>query len=115
MNICTDLTQSNELTKMLPLESSDMHYSKHPIENYYSPIPIIGKYSKMQNEIPCWSLSALMHIISQYSDYTIDVTNGKIVAFVSPFNSYNVIRYENTQLVDLCVDIIRKLNNYKLL
>ena len=36
--ICTDILQSKKLAEILPLESADMYYSKHALENYYSPI-----------------------------------------------------------------------------
>ena len=56
----TSKEQSEMLIKLgIPIESADMHYLKHSLENFYSPIPFIGKYSKIHDEIPCWSLAAL--------------------------------------------------------
>ena len=58
--ICTDLIQSKKLIELgIDVNTADMYYTKHSIENYYSPIPFLGKYSKIQDEIPCWSLTAL--------------------------------------------------------
>jgi len=65
----TDIEQSKKLAEILALESADMHYSKHSLENYYSPIPLIGKYSNIQNEIPCWSLAALLKLIPNFNMY----------------------------------------------
>lgn len=50
----TDLEQSKKLAEILPPESADMYYNQHPLENYYSPIPYMGKYSAIHNQIPCW-------------------------------------------------------------
>lgn len=61
--IYTDILQSKTLVKILPIESADMYYYKHYLEDYYSPIPNIGNYSAMQNQIPCWSTSALLDVI----------------------------------------------------
>ena len=66
MKAYTDIEQSKKLAKILPLESADMYYSKHSLENYYSPIPLIGKHSNIHNEIPCWSLAALSEFILPY-------------------------------------------------
>lgn len=35
-----------------------MHYDKDSLENYYSPIPLIGKYSEIHDQFTCWSLAA---------------------------------------------------------
>ena len=63
----TDLEQSRKLAEILPIESADMYYSKHSLENYYSPIPLIGKYSNIRNDIPCWSLAALLKLIPNFN------------------------------------------------
>jgi len=70
MKAYTDIEQSKKLAEILPIESSDMHYSKHPLENYYSPMPLIGKCSKIQNDIPCWSFAALFEVLPKFiGDY----------------------------------------------
>ena len=33
--ICTDILQSKKLAEISPLESADMYYSNHSLENYY--------------------------------------------------------------------------------
>ena len=77
--IYTNILQSKTLAEILPLESSDMYYSNHSLENYYSPIPNIGKYSAMQNQIPCWSISALLEIIRNNGRYELQMYEGGIL------------------------------------
>lgn len=65
--ICTSLEQSKKLIELgIDVSTADMYYSNHSIENYYSPIPHIGNYSIMHNQMPCWSLSALLELMPPY-------------------------------------------------
>ena len=63
MKSYTDLEQSKKLAEFLPLKSADMYYSNHSFENGYRPIPHIGDYSIIYNQLPCWSLAALSNFI----------------------------------------------------
>ena len=59
--ICTSIEQSQKLIELgINITTADMYYVKHSLENYYSPIPLIGKYSEIHNQIPAWSLSSLL-------------------------------------------------------
>ena len=55
----TSVEQSQKLIKFgINKTTSGMHYDKHPLENYYSPIPIIGKYSEIHDQLPlCYMLA----------------------------------------------------------
>ena len=67
MKSYTDIEQSKKLIESgIDKTTSDMHYEKDSLENYYSPIPLIGKYSEMHNQFPCWSLAALLGFIPNY-------------------------------------------------
>lgn len=68
----TDIEQAKKLVEILPLESADMHYDKHSLENYYCPIPLIGKYSAIHDQIPCWSLASLLKVIGNIFKYSLD-------------------------------------------
>lgn len=113
----TSLEQSRELAKILPFESADMHYIKHPIEKYYSPIPLIGKYSKIQDEMPCWSLATLINILPRSIEFKGDEY---YLRFMKEYVEYandevSIIgRYlhttSNNNLVDACVEMIIKLH-----
>jgi hypothetical protein len=60
----TDLEQSKQLAKILPLESADMYYSKHNTiyaNTLYGSCDI--EYFNIHEYIPCWSLAALMNLL----------------------------------------------------
>ena len=108
--VCTDILQSKKLTEILPLESADMYYSKHPIENYYSPIPNIGNYSAMLNQIPCWSTSALLEIIRNNGRYELQMFEG---GYYFETNGFMTESYFNP--VDACYELVLKLHELNIL
>ena len=116
----TDLEQSKKLAEILALESADMYYSKHSLENYYSPIPLIGKYSNMQNEIPCWSLAALIDIIENIEQkVTVSFTHCNDKCWVdvhfSEFGSFCQDYELYDSKLDSLIAIIEKLKSRNLL
>ena len=74
--ICTSIEQSKKLAEILPLESADMYYNQHSLENYYSPIPHIGNYSAIHNQMPCWSVAALLEVIRNNGRYELQMYEG---------------------------------------
>ena len=112
----TDLAQAKKLAEILPFESADMWYqhigisikngSEKPI--YF---PMIIRDDESDEDIPCWSLAALIDVLPkihglkpildleecsiQYSGVDLYITAGNIV--------------------DVCVDMILKLNELKIL
>ena len=104
MKAYTDLKQSKKLAKILSIESADMYYSKHSLENYYSPIPLIGKYSKIQDEIPCWSSTALLKVIRNNGRYELQMYEG---GYYFEVNGFMTESYFNP--VDACFEMILKL------
>ena len=109
----TDLEQSKKLAEILALESADMYYSKHSLENYYSPIPLIGKYSNIQNEIPCWSLAALLNALPKIMNHeTLFVETSPSLWHIGYRNVY-IARADT--LVDACYEMIIKLHELNLL
>lgn len=77
MKSYTDIEQSKKLAEILPVESADMWWSKNFIHYYYSPTVAIGisaEYSNVytykfgEDDIPCWSLAALLEIIPNQLD-----------------------------------------------
>ena len=98
--IATDLEQSKTLAKILPIESADMFYST--INNSY-PWVWEGKPLLGINDIPAWSLTALLKV---FKDYTLqDTTDGR--CFVV---SKNICSDLYDEPVDACVDMIILLN-----
>lgn len=69
MKVYTDISQSKRLKEILPLESADMAWYTSFAKEGYSirmlndtyPLDIIGEE---HDEIPAWSLAALLEIIS---------------------------------------------------
>ena len=107
----TSVEQSQKLIKLgIDKTTSDMHYDKHSLENYYSPIPIIGKYSEIHDQLPCWSLSALLEILPP----------GKILlhdkgglGYKCICNNIDTDFHDNP--VDACFEMIVELNELKML
>ena len=108
--ICTDILQSKNLTDILPLESADMYYSKHSLENYYSHIPNIGNYSAMHNQIPCGSISALLEIIRNNGKYELQMFEG---GYYFEANGFMTKIYFNP--VDTCYEFILNLYEHNML
>lgn len=71
--ICTDIEQSKKLAEFLPIESADMYYflDPTPAGNIYHltvqrvdvGIKNLPQYD--EGDIPCWSLSALLKLMSK--------------------------------------------------
>ena len=107
----TDIEQSNELVKILPIESADMYYTKDSLENYYCPIPLIGKYSEIHDQIPCWSLTALLSVIPNYklsSEHNYHTCTAE-----TSFGDETVGWFDSP--IDACVAMIEKLHKLKML
>ena len=66
MKSYTDLEQSKKLTEIISIESADMHYARVKDEEY-DWIPLLSPIPKLCAEyienIPCWSLAALMNLL----------------------------------------------------
>jgi len=82
----TDLEQSKKLTEILPLESADMWWSRCTIADFgdgilkisYSVEPCnISQFRNTNEDIPCWSLSALSEILKCCERCEITLRNDK--------------------------------------
>lgn len=85
----TSLEQSKKLAKILPIESADMFYTSL---NRDYPWIWIDKHLMEVDDIPCWSLSALLEIIPKDIDCSMVICRG----------GYDAARDEMTQ--DYVVD-----------
>lgn len=65
MKAYTDIEQSKKLAEILPLESADMYYPNSTVVKYQGALPIEFKHGNplLSQEIPCWSLAALMNLL----------------------------------------------------
>ena len=129
MKSYTDLEQSKKLAEILPLDSADMWWSKNFI--YYNPTAAIGisaEYSNVytykfgEDDIPCWSLAALIEALPLGVDihnitdvhkmyYYVEIYTKEIYMKLKRMNKAEIClsseRHEN--LVDACVEMIIKL------
>lgn len=113
MKSYTDLEQSKKLSEILPLETADMRY--HTISNY-NPYPCneivytvdFGKIS--HNDIPCWSLAALLKVFPNYQLQTQDDGIGILCSYNEKFN---IVTADNS--VDACYKMIVKLKEQNLI
>ena len=127
MKSFTDLEQSKVLKDILPPESADMYYHNRIDIPDNFPLPIEWKHNNplLSQEIPCWSLTALLNlfpddyniVFNRFFDentkstrWTCDVCNGISITFTFSWYDSNLsdISYDNP--IDACVEMIEKLN-----
>ena len=129
MKSYTDIEQSRKLAEILPIESADMWYqytgisikdgSKKPI--YF---PMIIRDCESEEDIPCWSLAALLNVLPKkyypIKDHETDLILGK------PKDKWCVLYWDATGMqdgeetlednpVDACVAMVLKLHEKGLL
>lgn len=104
----TDIEQSNELVEILPIESADMWFYPYPNDEYWYDVPNMGNADKKYNQLPCWSLTALLNVLPSA---TLDSSNDH------HFRFHCMERYTewHDNAVDACVEMILKLKELKLL
>lgn len=133
MKAFTDIEQSKKLAEILPIESADMWWAEryeghttmdfqYVIEEtpyYYLSLkkPSIDNYSQdVINDIPCWSLAALLNILD-YPQLSKDkIGDGKVGWMVSVYLDncrYDSIWYDSP--IDACYEMILKLHELKML
>lgn len=124
MKSYTDLEQSKKLAEFLQLESADMYYSTHPLDNYYNHTPYIGKYSAMHNQIPCWSLAALLNVLPDeitdddnvYRNMVFHLKGKYIIQYPALTTLWpSLLSVEATNIIDACYEMILKLHEHKML
>ena len=110
MKTYTDLEQSKKLAEILPIESADMFYTSL---NRDYPWIWIDKHLMEVDDIPCWSLAALLDIMPHIQEFypTVEKINDK---FVCRYKGSGVWT-NGTNPVDACVEMILKLKEKNLL
>lgn len=120
MKSYTDIEQSNKLAKMLPPESADMYYpNRVGMDNY----PLLVEWKNgnklLSQEIPCWSLAALLAVIDNTKDevFFYDLQHDMILGWMIDVEGGGW--YEETDFfdnpVDACCEMIVKLHKQKML
>jgi hypothetical protein len=116
----TDLEQSKKLAEILPIESADMWWSRCTITDFgdgvlkvsYAVEPCnISQFRNTKEDVPCWSLAALLGVLP---NYTLQTTTDKKV-FVASDSKKPMISDAYDNPVDACVAMIEKLNELNLL
>ena len=134
MKSYTDIEQSKKLVNILSLESADAkygyiapyEYSDRMYDEGYDEIPypiafIKKDYSNFfveeyDDELPCWSLAALLNVLPNGSDIVkeeTDTENEKYMCTVG-INDDIISTFANNP-VDACGEVIEKLHNLKML
>lgn len=119
----TDIEQSKKLAEILPIETADMWV--HP---YWDDVPNIGNADLSSNQIPCWSLAALIEqmpsdikgheLTIRKSYWQIEKTSAYELSYEEDFEDYPpsiLISTSSIELIDACVKMIIKLNELKML
>lgn len=109
MKSYTDLEQSKKLAEILPIKSADMSYDWFVIGKEYSSIPQCRKF--IDDELPCWSLAALIDILPQGTRILKSSTND---TYHCDCPKENIDKWFDNP-IDACVEIIIKLHEQKLL
>lgn len=137
MKSFTDIEQSEKLAEILPIESADMwwaeRYEGHTTMDYQYVVeetpyyylslkkPSIDNYSQDAiNDIPCWSLAALLDVL-QKAAYSIDedanvmLDSYKTVEWHLGINNSDLELITASNPVDACVEMILKLHEENLI
>ena len=119
----TDLQQSKKLAEILPMESVDMYYPNRTDTKYQGALPIEWKrgLQLLSQEIPCWSLAALLNVLPKYIDGSVlrmDIGENDFNLWFDDLSGIvNILLPDITKdnPIDACYEMILKLNEQKLL
>lgn len=117
MKTYTDIEQSKKLAEILPLKSADMFYCYgmdiYTKKWYYDTVPtIIDTANQIDiNDIPCWSLAALLSVLPKSLIYTPNpISDG-----YSCKNIMHDLETYGDNPIDACYEMILELHELKLL
>lgn len=121
MKAYTDIEQSKKLADILPIESADMWYCPYPNEVDWYGEPRIGKAELLLNQLPCWSLAALLSVLPS----VIKRNEKTMFLTLEKAGAYNLYYKSNDRLdelwetdfepIDACYKMILCLHELKLL
>ena len=134
MKSYTDIKQSKTLINILSLESADAkygyiapyEYSDRMYDEGYDEIPypiafIKKDYSNFfveeyDDELPCWSLAALLNVLPNGIDIIKEEADTENERYMCTLGiNDNIISTFADNPVDVCVEMIEKLHNLKML
>ena len=111
MKTYTDIEQSKELAKFLPIESADMYYYTANGELYRTPNVIESADDLYVDEesVPCWSLAALFEVLPKIYNCKPMIDLEEISIQYDGVDLYII----GEDLVDTCYEMILKLHELK--
>ena len=117
----TDISQSNTLSNILPLESADMHSEAIDINGdmVFIVISGLGDKTKSNYGSPVWSLAALLDVLPKIGSeepmiQKLYYANTPTERYICQYSLTNITgEYDNP--VDACVAMIEKLHELNLL
>ena len=122
MKSYTDLSQSKELAEILPLESADMYYHPYPNDEDWYDIPNFGGADLRFNQLPCWSLAALLDVlpkhIKDYNVLRIDIGEKDFSIWYDEIGfgvNSDLPDITMEEPIDACYEMIVKLHELKML
>ena len=116
----TDLEQSKKLAEILPIESADMIYQSVEDEYGDGTWEALPKEHPLNigynNDISCWSLTALLEILPNPQLSKDNIGNDKVGWMVTVYpNSCRFDSNWNSNAIDACYEMILKLHELKML
>ena len=133
MKSYTDIEQSKKLVEILPIESADMAWCTNSIkeinytDKYFANLYTVKEmkdafdkalvgWDKYWELIPCWSLTALLNELPNGSDIVKEETEKKKEKYMCTVGiNDDIISTFADNPVDVCVEMIEKLHNLKML
>lgn len=120
MKSYTDIEQSRKLADILPLESADMCYvidyaesNKYGTDHFKPEVDTYGLKVQTRDNIPCWSLTALLSVIEHPRCFQGDKPTYWFCGCFGKDKLYHEVEADNP--VDACYEMILKLHELNLL
>jgi len=119
----TDIEQSKKLAEILPIESADMHYEYDYNLGEYINIPSVTEeedhFVLFLDDVPCWSLAALLNVLPPKYYPVKDHETNLILGI--PKDKWCVLYWDTTGMqdgedtlgdnpIDACYEMILKLH-----
>lgn len=116
MKSYTDIEQSKKLVEILQIESADMYYHYTTgVKSYYEDVPryvqVVNHFVFFHNDIPCWSLAALLSVIPEVSLNTFKDKKWNVMIQ----HNGKIIYKDKNNAIDACYELILELNECKML
>lgn len=123
MKSYTDLNQSKKLAEILPLESADEFWEYHDrwcsegdewegYEDYPRAEPYL-EYPRKENEwkeekqdIPCWSLAALINIIKPINENTYTIRGTLDGGAIISFDEVTNVMFQEEEIIDAVFEMV---------